>query len=140
METNKNTLWEVDEQLFTSLVGKYQSENEAAFFRNMRFKQEYEVTLSNDVILSETYNDDEIYLVRVEYDEYLVGKGSNKKNEALLMNLSDALSFNLSTVGLGRAITLLDWLKERDYVGVKYNHNYMTVIWATALNSLKQSR
>lgn len=124
METNKNTLWEVDEQLFTSLEGKYQSENEAAFFRNMRFKQESEVTLSNDVILSETENDDEIYLVRVEYDEYLVGKGINETNEAHLMNLSEALSLDLRSVGLGRAITLLDWLKERDYVGVRYNHNY----------------
>lgn len=124
METNKNKLWDVDEQLFTSLEGKYQSENEAAFFRNMKFKQEYEVTLANDVILSETDNDDEIYLVRVEYDEYLVGKGNNESNEAHLMNLSEALSLDLGTIGLERSITLLDWLKERDYAGVKYNRNY----------------
>jgi len=124
METYKNTLWDVDEQLFTSLEGKYQSENETAFFRNMRFKQEYEVALSNDLILSETDNDDEIYLVRVEYDEYLVGKGENESNEVHLMNLSEALSLDLSTIGLSRSITLLNWLKERDYIGIKYNHNY----------------
>ncbi len=124
METNKNTIWDVDEQLFTSLEGKYQSENEAVFFRNMRFKQEYEVALSNDLILSENDNEDEIYLVRVEYDEYLVGKGESESNEAHLMNLSEALSLNLSSVGLAREITLLNWLKERDYAGIKYNHNY----------------
>ena len=75
MDTNKNKLWDADERLFASLEGKYQSDNEAMFFRNIKFKQEYEPTLSNDLIISESDNEDEIYLVRVEYDEYLVGKG-----------------------------------------------------------------
>ncbi len=124
METSKNKLWDVDEQLFASLEGKYQSDNEALFFRNMKFKQEYEPTLSNDLIVSESDNDDKIYLVRVEYDEYLVGKAGNEELEVHVMNLSEALSVDLSVVGLNRRLTLLEWLKQRDYVGVMYDHNY----------------
>ncbi len=124
METSKNKLWDVDEQLFASLEGKYQSDNEALFFRNMKFKQEYEPTLSNDLIVSESDNDDKIYLVRVEYDEYLVGKAGNEEHEVHVMNLSEALSVDLSLVGLNRKLTLLEWLKQRDYIGVMYDHNY----------------
>ena len=124
METNKNKLWDVDEKLFASLEGNYQSDNEAVFFRNMKFKQEYEVALSNDLILSEVDNADEIYLVRVEYDEYIVGKGSDEMHEVHVMNLSEALSTDLSTLGLNRKLSLLDWLKERDYAGVMFDHNY----------------
>ena len=124
METNSNKLWDVDEKLFASLEGHYQSDNEAVFFRNMKFKQEYEVALSNDLIVSETDNTDEIYLVRVEYDEYIVGKGCDEMHEVHVMNLSEALSTDLSTLGLDRKLSLLDWLKERDYAGVMYDHNY----------------
>ncbi len=124
METSKNKLWDVDKQLFASLESKYQSDNEALFFRNMKFKQEYEPTLSNDLIISESDNEDEIYLVRVEYDEYLIGKGKNEDHEVHVMNLSEALSVDLSTLGLNRKLTLFEWLKQRDYAGVMYNHNY----------------
>ncbi len=124
METSKNKLWDVDEQLFASLEGQYQSDNEALFFRNMKFKQEYEPTLSNDLIISESDNEDEIYLVRVEYDEYLVGKCNDEAQEVHVMNLSEALSVDLSTVGLNRKLTLFDWLKQRDYAGVQYDRNY----------------
>lgn len=124
MENSRNKLWDVDEKLFASLEGHYQSNNEAVFFRNMKFKQEYEVALSNDLIISEADNADEIYLVRVEYDEYIIGKGCDETHEIHVMNLSEALSTDLSTLGLSRKITLLDWLKERDYAGVIYDHNY----------------
>ena len=124
METSKNKLWAVDEQLFASLEGKYQSDNEAVFFRNMKFKQEYEPTLSNDLIISELDNEDEIYLVRVEYDEYLVGRGKDGASEVHVMNLSEALSVDLRWIGLNRQLTLFDWLRKRDYEGVLYDHNY----------------
>ena len=41
------------------------------------------------------------------------------------MKLSEALNANLKQLGyLDRDITLLDWLRERDYKGIRYNHNY----------------
>lgn len=124
MKTNSNKLWDVDEKLFASLEGNYQSANEAVFFRNMKYKQEHEVALSNDLIVSEADNIDEIYLVRVEYDEYIVGKGYDEMHEIHVMNLSEALSTDLSILGLNRTLSLFDWLKERDYAGVLYDHNY----------------
>lgn len=124
MKTNRNKLWDVDENLFASLEGHYQSCNEAVFFRNMKFKQEYEVALSNDLIVSEADNADEIYLVRVEYDEYIVGRGFDGMHEVHVMNLAEALSTDLSALGLHRKISLFEWLKERDYSGVMYDHNY----------------
>ena len=75
METSKNMLWDADNKLFASMRDESLTPNEANFFKNMKFKEEYEPTLSNDLIISEHDNADEIYLVRVEYDEYLVGHG-----------------------------------------------------------------
>lgn len=121
----KNKLWDVDEQLFASMEGKYLSTNEANFFKNLHYKQVCEPTLANELLVSEYENDDEIYLVRVEYEEYLVGHGIDKRQkEVHVMNLSEALAVNLNDVGLGRSVTLLDWLRSRDYTDVKYNRNH----------------
>ena len=41
------------------------------------------------------------------------------------MYLAEALQLNLKEVGLlDRDITLFEWLRERDYKGVEYDHNY----------------
>lgn len=127
MEENKNLLWKEDEILFKSMEDRYQTNNEANFFRNLRYKQEYEVALSNDLLISEHDNNDYIYFVRVEYDEYIVGCGIGEKNqkEIHVMNLSEALSVRLRTLGYqGEDISLLQWLRQRDYNSVMYDHNY----------------
>lgn len=125
MNSNKNTLWDVDEQLFASMEGNYKSANEANFFKNLHFKQEYEPTLSNELLVSEADNDDQVYLVRVEYEEYLVGVGIYPhQKEVHAMNLSEALAVNLKDIGIEKDITLLDWLRARDYADVKYNRNH----------------
>ncbi len=124
MDTIINKLWPCDEKLFAALEGNYQSMNEAVFFRNMKYKQEYEVALSNDLIISELENPDQVYLVRVEYDEYIVGVGPDDTHEVHVMNLSEALEVDLGVLGLKRNMTLREWLKERDYSDVMYDHNY----------------
>lgn len=125
MESNKNVLWDVDEQLFASMEGNYTSANEANFFKNLHFKQEYEPTLSNELLVSEYENDDEIYLVRVEYEEYLVGHGKYpSQKEVHVMNLSEALATRLKDVGSDKDLSLLEWLRKRDYAGVRYNRNH----------------
>ena len=117
MNTKKHKLWDADARLFASMKGKYQSVNEENFFKNMQYKQEYEVTALNDLIVSEYENDDEIYIVRMYYEEYVVGHGidSDGAQEEHVMCLSDALSLNLKDLGfIDRDITLLQWLRERD--------------------------
>ncbi len=122
-----NKLWPEDYELFASMAGHYKSENEKTFFEKVRFKMEYELAPSNDLLLSEIDDDDQIYIVRVDYDEFIIGHGTvgNYDEECHVMNLSEALNTNLKEKGfLDRDITLHEWLRERDYQGIRYNHNY----------------
>lgn len=126
MKAPENKLWPEDYDLFAAMEGHYVSENEKTFFEKMRYKMEYEISLSNDLILSEVDNDDLIYIVRCIYDEIIVGHGTygHYDPEYHVMNLSEALSANLKELGyLDRDITLHEWLRERDYEGVMYDHN-----------------
>lgn len=127
MKQPENKLWREDEELLDFMKGHYVSENEKFFFEKMRYKMEYEDAPSNDLIMFEKDNDDHIYIVRCYYDEFIVGHvlNGNYDEEYHVMKLSEALNANLKRLGfLDRNITLLDWLRERDYKGIRYNHNY----------------
>ncbi len=123
--------FEEDIELFARMQGNYQSENEENFFRNLEYKQKYEVTACNDLLVWEKENDDLIYFVREEYHEYLVGHGYDEDDweEEHVMKLADALAVNLKPLGFERDITLWQWLKETDYKYVKYNRNYDKVYY-----------
>lgn len=123
----ENKLWKEDEELFSSMEGHYISSNEKVFFEKMKYKMEYEIASSNDLIMFEEDNEDHIYIVRCVYEEIIVGHGikDNYDEEFHVMTLAEALNANLKNLGfLERDITLLEWLRERDYEGVRYNHNY----------------
>ena len=128
---NNHKLWKQDIELFEKMKGNYVSENEANFFKNIEYKQQYEITSLNDLLISEYENPDEIYLVRLIYDEYILGYkiDSDGKYEEHVMCLSEVLSLNLKTLGfIDRDLTLLEWLRETDYAYVNYNRNY-DIIW-----------
>lgn len=123
----KHKLWDADEKLFASMKGHYQSVNEGNFFKNMQYKEEYEPSALNDLLVSEYENDDEIYVVRMYNDEYVVGQGvgTDGAREKHVMCLSDALSLNLKQLGyINRDLTLFGWLRECDYTVVNYERNY----------------
>ena len=123
----KHELTTDDKLLFESMKSKYISYNEENFFKNMQYKQEFEVTGLNDLLVSEYENDDEIYLVRECYEEYLIGHGigTDGAEEVHVMSLSDALSVNLKNSGfLSKDMTVLEWLRDCDYSCVKYNRNH----------------
>lgn len=125
MNATQNELWPEDKALFESMEGNYQSDNEREFFEKQRYKQECVMTSSNDLLLHEDNNQDRIYIVRCWYEEYVVGGLLYKQGEEHYMNLSEALNANLREIGvLDRDITLLQWLRERDYKGVEYDHNF----------------
>jgi hypothetical protein len=118
-------LWDVDIALFERMKGHYQSPKEENFFRNLEFKQLNKPTVCNELLVSEHDNADEIYLVRIEYEEYLVGHGlGNQQEEEHVMNLSEALAINLKNIGFQRGITMWQWLKENDYKFVRYDRDY----------------
>lgn len=119
-----NELFKEDIVLFEYMKTHYQSDNEKEFFEKLRYKEENILTVSHDLILSEKNNDDKLYIVRCEFEEYIVGQ-EFVIEEQHVMCLSEALKLNLKKVGLlNRDITLFQWLRERDYKGVEYDHNY----------------
>lgn len=127
MNITKHTLLYIDAKLFASMKGHYQSVREENFFKNMQYKEEFEATALNDLIVSEYDNEDEIYIVRMYNEEYLVGHGidSDGANEIHTMCLSDALKINLKELGLPENnLTLLEWLRKHDYSFVNYERNY----------------
>ncbi len=123
-----NTLWVADKELFASMLGKYRTPEEANFFQNMQFKEEHEPTLSNDLILAENDNSLRIYIVRVNYDEYIIGCSHYPEREVHVMNLSEALNVNLAEIGIHESdVTIGQWLRCQNYKGVQYNRNYDNV-------------
>lgn len=127
MKTEKHKLWDADAKLFASMKGNYQSKNEENFFMNMQYKEEYQATALNDLLVSEYENQDEIYIVRMYNEEYIVGQGigTDGANEEHVMCLFEALNLNLKELGfLDKDVTLLDWLRECDYSVVNYERNY----------------
>lgn len=127
MIDKKHIISKEDKVLFDEMKGNYLSANEENFFKNMQYKQEYEITGLNDLLISEYENPDEIYLVREYYEEYVVGQGINTDgaNEEHVMTLSEALSLNLKDAGfINKNLTLLQWLRECDYDCVNYNRNH----------------
>lgn len=127
MTSKKHIIPKEDDILFRSMEGHYVSSNEENFFKHLQYKEEYEITGLNDLLVSEYENEDEIYLVRMYYEEYLVGQGigSDGAREEHVMTLSEALALNLQDSGLlNQNITLLEWLRKRDYMCVNYNRNH----------------
>ncbi|MBP5315005.1 MAG: hypothetical protein J6Y87_03980 [Muribaculaceae bacterium] len=125
--SEKHKLWDEDEKLFSTMRENYVSLNEKNFFSIIRHKQEFEITDLNDLLVSEYENQDEIYVIREYYDEYVVGHGidSDGEQEVHVMNLSEALSLNLKGLGfIDRDITLHEWLRECDYRCVNYQRNW----------------
>ena len=123
----KNRLANEDVLLFDKKENNYISVYEENFFKNMTYKQGYEVTALNDLIVSEYENEDEIYVVRECYEEYVVvrGIGTDGTFEKHVMTLSEALAINLKDIGLiDGDITLFAWLRQCDYKYVNYNRNY----------------
>lgn len=117
-----NNLWPEDKDLFSHMREHYISANEKKFFETQEFKQKYLMTVSNDLVMSESNNEDHLYIVRCWFDEYVVGSDTNEEH---FMNLSDALNANLKDFGiLGKDMTLLQWLRNRDYENVEYEHNF----------------
>ena len=122
-----NNLSKEDALLFEKMKNNYISVNEENFFKNMKYKQEYEVSALNDLLVSEYENEDELYLVRECYEEYVIGRGidSDGAFEVHVMTLTDALSTNLKDIGfVGQDMTLFEWLRKCDYAYVDYNRNH----------------
>ncbi len=120
MKEKVNQLCSEDKQLFASMEGHYQSENERIFFETMQYKEEYELATMNDLLLIEEDNDENLYFIRIYADEYEIGMGIAKNH---FQSLAEALAMPLSEIGMNREITFGEWLKQIDYRGINYERN-----------------
>ena len=75
----------------------YISENERIFFETIYKKMQTELAPCSELLLSEVANPEQIYFLRTQYDEFIVGQGKwdNRKEEIHTMNLSEALNINM---------------------------------------------
>lgn len=125
--THENELWPQDEALFSAVEKNGASESERYFFDKTHAKMLDENTPWPETLVWEHDNLDRLYLLRHGYDEFMLGKGTNREEwqdkEIHTMNLSDVLSANLKQAKLlDRDISFLQWLRENDFSYVKYDH------------------
>ncbi len=121
-------MWEEDKVLFRTMSENYISDNERFFFVTLQRKQESELTYSNELLIDEHDNPDGLYMVRVNFEEYEIGRiidGNRIGEEFHAMYLAEALDLQLACFKMVPSqMTLFDWLRANDYQYVKYNRNY----------------
>lgn len=117
----------IDQELFKRMRTESTSENERLFFERMEGKELREFPVSSfDVILSEHDNSDGIYIVKCYYSEYLIGKrdaDGDAKIDDVPSSLSEAFATDLFPL-IKEHITLLEWLRKRDYHGLRYDYEW----------------
>lgn len=100
--------------------------NEREFFEKLRYKILNETAFSNDVLMKDDENGDAIYIMRVGTDDIMIGHNLTvvgKEHEAVeLAGVCYAMSYDLYDF-LGYHITLQEWLRNRDYKGIRYDRN-----------------
>lgn len=124
MNTQYKPLEPAIKNFYDKMAQEYQSNNERTFFETIKERQQHVFTYANDVLLSEYDNEDELFIVRHYFDEFEIGKAGLVKT-AYAMDIEDAMAINLYEAGLLAAnITLLEWLRARDYKGIRYDGNF----------------
>lgn len=123
----ENELWKEDVQLFKEIEDKYVSSNEQVFFETLYIKMLTELAPCKELLISEMKNADMVYLLRDQYDEFILGQGigAERKKEIHAAKLSDVLSVNMQKAGfLDEDISFWEWLRRIDYDGVMCDCNY----------------
>lgn len=116
----------IDVELFNKMRGNYQSANEKQFFEELEYKEANEASFAYDWLLEDNENEDGLRLFRLSYSEYAINRITNGKymDEWHFDSLSEVLNINLKQYGyLDRDITFWQWLRERDYAGIRYDRD-----------------
>lgn len=111
---------------FDAAIKNALTPNEKEFFEKLRFKELNETAASNDVLMNEADNTEGLYILRVGSDGILIGRNISDPKEATTpeeyAGIFLALQQDISQF-VGRHVTLLEWLRQRDFKGIKYNQN-----------------
>lgn len=118
-------LCDEDKELFANMKGKYISEEEKIFFETMCCKELDEPTYSHELLILEDENEDAVFIVRIDENEYDIGGGHiTPRPSVYAHSLAEALLTNLADIGVtSMQGTLLDWLRARNYKGIRYDRN-----------------
>ena len=117
MNTKYQPLFPVYKEYYEKIAKEYCSENERVFFETMKERQQHVFTYANDLLLSEYDNEDSIYIVRHYYNEFEIGR-AGLMEDVYAMDFEEAMPLNLKDAGLlDTDVTLLEWLRAREYKG-----------------------
>lgn len=113
-------------QEFEQAIKNAISENERVFFETFRYKVLNETAFSNDVLMDNLDNEDGLYILRVRVDDVMIGRrtpddmevGAPVEFEGIFAVVDEDLF-----EWIGRHVTLLQWLRERDFSGIRYDAN-----------------
>lgn len=113
--------------MFEKALKEASTSNERLFFKNLRHKLLHETAFSNDVLMHNQDNEDGIFILRCGIDDFQVGRilADNGKMSEIVEY--QGLFFALDNMDLfafiNQHITLGQWLKKRDYRGIRYDRN-----------------
>ncbi len=114
-------LLEDDLALFEEMRGNYVSENERVFFETIEQKEINDFSSMYDMLMLEPDNEIGFFLQREYWNEYELGIG--KRSCEHCDSLCEALNFDMFTLGHTEHISVLQWLRKRDYAGVHYDRD-----------------
>lgn len=116
-----------EDTIMLSAVGSNnETQEELIFFEKLRNKMENEPAWANDLLLSETDNEDGLYIIRCYDHEFIIGRyvEDSFHEEVHVMSLKEALETSLHLLGLDSDLSLLDWLRRSNFKNIRYNNNF----------------
>ena len=100
------------------------SEKEHEFIEHMLEIEQHWITDVGAPIILEDENEDGIYIIHYNSTEYEIGNNDQSGNYGAF-SLSELLSLYLDEYNiLDKHITVLDWLRQRNYKNVTYDRTY----------------
>lgn len=132
MKTNKKNFVPAEDLiLFAKMLREAISDNERSFFENLSIDESTVPTICGQLYIYENDNDEGLFLIRRNGHEYELDNATVPEGvEAggYYDSLSEVLSVYLDEIHIcDEHITLLEWLRSRDYACVRYNHNFDAV-------------
>lgn len=121
IDDDLKSLLEEDLILFKEMDGKYVSENERIFFETLKQKECYDFSSMYDMLMLEPDNEIGFFLQREYWNEYELGIG--KKSCEHCLSLNEALNFDMFDLGFSEHISVIEWLRKRDYAGIHYDRD-----------------
>ena len=114
---------------FEEAINNATSDNEREFLEQMRYKIPYEIAASNEVLLTNNENEEGLFILRVGNDDFQIGRITDATSKPVppieiggLIGKDGFMGFDLYPY-LQKHITVQEWLRERDYKGIRYDRN-----------------